>query len=102
MSAAFAAFLHLNVANGDASPRTIAGYQAEVKQYSQWCEAEGVGLGRAGEDDLRAYRLALVEAGYKRGTIAPKLAALRRFYEAAHWRGCATRMRPGACSVAPS
>jgi site-specific recombinase XerD len=87
MSAAFADFLRLKVAAGDASPRTIASYQTEVKQYGQWCEAEGVGLARAGEDDLRACRLGLVEAGYKRGSLATKLAALRRFYEAARWRG---------------
>jgi len=87
LAGAFADFLRLNVADGDASPKTIASYQTEVRQYSQWCEAEGVSPARADEDNIRDYRRYLIETNYTRGTIGTKLAALKRFYEAAVWRG---------------
>lgn len=83
---ALADFLRLNVADGDASPKTIASYLTEVKQYTLWCEQEGINPARAGEDDLREYRGYLV-AHYTRGTVATKLAAIRRLYDAAVWRG---------------
>jgi integrase/recombinase XerD len=86
LSQALADFLRLNVADGDASPKTIASYLTEVRQYTQWCEAEGINPAHAGEDELRAYRAHLVD-NYTRGTVATKLAAIRRFYDAAVWRG---------------
>jgi integrase/recombinase XerD len=83
---AMADFLRLNVADGDASPKTIASYLTEVRQFTLWCESERINPARASEDDLRAYRSHLV-ANYTRGTVATKLAAIRRFYDAALWRG---------------
>lgn len=83
---ALADFLRLSVADGDASQKTIASYLTEVKQFTLWCEAEGVSPARASEDDIRLYRSYLVEH-YARGTVATKLAAIRRFYDAALWRG---------------
>lgn len=86
LTQAMADFLRLNVADGDASPKTVASYLTEVRQYTQWCKSEGINPARATEDDLRAYRSYLV-ANYTRGTVATKLAAIRRFYDAAMWRG---------------
>jgi integrase/recombinase XerD len=83
---ALADFLRLSIADGDASPKTVASYLTEVRQYTQWCESEGINPARATEDDLRAYRSYLV-GHYRRGTVATKLAAVRRFYDAALWRG---------------
>lgn len=86
LNQALADFLRLNVADGDASPKTISSYLTEVRQYTQWCESEGLNPALATEDDLRQYRSYLV-ANYTRGTVATKLAAIRRFYDAALWRG---------------
>jgi integrase/recombinase XerD len=85
LSQAMADFLRLNVADGDVSPKTIASYLTEVKQYTLWCESEGINPVRATEDDLRRYRSHLL-ASYTRGTVATKLAVIRRFYNAALWR----------------
>lgn len=43
-------------------------------------------MGLATEDDLKAYRAYLAEQ-YARATVTHRLAAVRRFYEAAIWRG---------------
>jgi site-specific recombinase XerD len=84
--AAWANFLRLDVAQGDASPRTVATYQAQVRDFLAWCEAQGLHPALATEDDLKAYRAHLVER-YARATVAIRLAAVRRFYQAAVWRG---------------
>jgi site-specific recombinase XerD len=84
---AFAAFLRLNVAQGDASPETIRAYHRHAGQYVAWCAAQGIAPAEASEHDLEAYRRALVETGQTRATIAGKLAAVRRLYAAATWRG---------------
>lgn len=83
---AWADFLRLDVAAGDASPRTVATYQAQVRDFLAWCEAQGVHPALATEDDLKAYRAHLAER-YARATVATRLAAIRRFYQAAVWRG---------------
>jgi site-specific recombinase XerD len=86
---AWADFLRLDVAQGDASPRTVATYQAQVRDFLAWCQAQGLHPALATEDDLKAYRAHLVER-YARATVAIRLAAVRRFYQAAVWRGYRT------------
>jgi len=86
MLAAWADFLRLDVAQGDASPRTVATYQAQVRDFLGWCVARGIHPALATEDDLKAYRAHLTER-YARATVATRLTAVRRFYEAAVWRG---------------
>ena len=83
----FAAFLRLNVADGDASPHTVRNYHAQAGQFVAWCEEHGVNPATATEDDVIAYRKHLVDAGYSRATIGLKLAVVKRLYEAAQWRG---------------
>jgi len=73
---AFAHFLRLNVAQGDASPHTIRSYHSNVAQFVSWCEGEGIEPASAGEDDLIRYRAHLIERGYARGTISVKLSAI--------------------------
>ena len=80
--ARFAIFLRLNVAQGDASPETVRSYMSQVAQFVAWCEAAGLSPEIATEGDLAAYRRHLVER-YARGTVATKLAVVRRFYDAA-------------------
>ena len=85
--AAFGEFLRLRVADGDASPATLRTYQSHVATFYAWCKAQGVNPAQATEGDLEAYRAALVAQGLARDTVALKLAAVRRFFEAATWRG---------------
>jgi integrase/recombinase XerD len=79
----FADFLRLNVAQGDASPETLRAYHAHARDYVAWCTAAGLNPATAAYADLVGYRKHLVDHGYSRGTVAYKVAALRRFYEAA-------------------
>ena len=80
---AFAAFLRLDVANGDAAPDTLRGYRAEAAAWGAWCRARGVAPQAADAEALKAYRRALVEQGYRPAAIAFKLAVVRRVYQAA-------------------
>lgn len=82
-----ALFLRLNVAQGDASEHTITGYMIHIRQFYGWCVEGGLQPGRANEFDLARYRRHLVTQGYKRSTITVKLSAVRRFFQAAIWRG---------------
>ena len=84
---AFATFLRLNVAQGDASPETIRSYHTHIGQYVAWCSDHGLDPAMANEEDLGEYRAHLVGEGYARGTIAVKLSVVRRLYQAATWRG---------------
>ena len=85
--AAFADFLRLDVAQGDASPETIRAYAGQVQAFVTWCQAQGIRPAAASEADLKAYRAALVAEGYARSTIAARLNAVRRFYAMAQARG---------------
>jgi len=80
----FGAFLRLHVADGDASDHTIRSYYTHARQYVKWCAEAGLAPGAATETDLLRYRRHLV-GQYARGTVAVKLAAVRRLYEAAVW-----------------
>ena len=84
---AFADFLRLDVAQGDASPETIRTYWGQVGAFVDWCQGEGITPALATEDDLKEYRAALIAAGYARATIAARLNAARRFYGMAQARG---------------
>lgn len=85
--AAFGEFLRLRVADGDASPATLATYHAGVSAFVTWCETAGVSPATATESDIEAYRAAMRAEGLARSTVAARLAAVRRFFEAATWRG---------------
>lgn len=80
---AFAAFLRLDVANGDAAPDTLRGYRAQAAAWLAWCREQGRDAATAGVDDVKHYRQALVARGCRPATIAHKLAILRRLYQAA-------------------
>jgi len=84
---AFAQFLRIDVANGDASLDTIAGYRSQVAQWVDWCAANSIDPAMATEHDVKLYRQSLVESGYKASSISHKLVVLRRFYASAQQRG---------------
>ena len=88
--AAFADFLRIDVANGDASPDTISSYRREVAMWVAWCITQTLDPATVTAMDIKRFRQALVEAGYKPITIRWKLTIVRRFYEAARNAGLRT------------
>jgi integrase len=87
LDAAFARFLRLDVADGDAAPETVRSYRTQVSAWVAWCRDAAVDPARATVDDVKRYRQDLVAAEYTPGTIANKLTVLRRFYAAAQAAG---------------
>ena len=100
LDAAYADFLRIDLANGDASHDTIRGYRSMVRRWVAWCREQGVDAATATVADVKRYRQALVEAGYRAGTIRFKLIVLGRFYEAARNAGLRTD-NPAAGVKAP-
>lgn len=84
---AFAVFVHIDVAEGDASPDTVRGYFSQVKQFVEWCTFERIEPAHITPADIKRWRQHLIDIGHKPSTIAHKLAVVRRFYQAAHDRG---------------
>ena len=81
---AFTNFLTFDVANGSASGDTIVTYWTQVRQYLEWCRNSSVNPRAATRETIKVYRWWLVEQkGYKPKTIAIKLTAVSRFYDAA-------------------
>ncbi len=83
----FAEFLGLNVADGRASPDTIANYKSQVKLYLQWCFDTATNPLLATKKELQQYRAYLVKKKYKPASIALKLNVVRRFYQGASEQG---------------
>jgi hypothetical protein len=84
---AFAEFLRIDVANGDASPDTMRNYRNEVALWVAWCVEQNFDAATATVTHIKSYRQALIEGGYNPITIRWKLSILRRFYEAARNAG---------------
>ncbi len=83
LDAAFARFLRLDVANGDASVDTIRGYRSQLAAWVSWCTDHGIDARTANVHDIKRYREDLVAQGRQATTIAHKLNVLRRVYAAA-------------------
>ena len=80
---AFTNFLQFDIANGNASADTIITYWTQVKQYLQWCQRNAIDPRQATRDTIKIYRWWLLEErGYKPKTIAIKLTAVSRLYDA--------------------
>lgn len=83
-----AAWLGVDVANGDATADTLKTYRCHFQQWVNWCRSvRSIDPAWATQDDVRAYRQSLVEAGAKKATISLKLVTIRRFFQAAVERG---------------
>jgi site-specific recombinase XerD len=87
LDAAFADFLRVDVASGDASEDTIRNYRNEVAVYVAWCVEQGFDPATVTNTHVKRYRSALIEANYNPITIRWKLSIVRRFYEAARNAG---------------
>jgi len=96
----FADFLRLSVADGDASPQTVRSYLSQARAFFVWAADEGLDARSATELDLQRYRRYLVGQSYATGTLAFKLAVVRRLYDALVWRGLRTD-NPAAGLKAP-
>lgn len=79
---AFETFLRLSVADGAASKKTIRNYRAGFALFLGWCAEVRVDPKTATYQDLQLYRQYLLATGYKRGTIALHLCAMRTLYTA--------------------
>jgi integrase/recombinase XerD len=80
----FTNFLQFDVANGNASGDTIVTYWHQVKQYLEWCRSNSIDPREATRETIKIYRWWLSEQrGYKPKTIAIKLTAISRLYDAA-------------------
>jgi integrase/recombinase XerD len=80
----FTNFLQFDVANGGASGDTIVTYWTQVKQYLEWCRHSQLDPRVATRETIKIYRWWLAEQrGYKPNTIAVKLTAVSRLYDAA-------------------
>ena len=83
LEGAFAEFLRIDVANGDASPDTLRGYRTQAAQWVDWCRSRGIEPAGATTRDVKAYRQQLVARGFKPATVAHKLVVVRLLYHAA-------------------
>jgi integrase/recombinase XerD len=80
----FTNFLQFDIANGRASGDTIVTYWTQVKQYLDWCRESKLDPRAATRETIKIYRWWLLEQrGYKSKTIAIKLTAVSRLYDAA-------------------
>lgn len=84
---AFAYFLRLEVANGDATEDTVEAYHREVGNWIAWCKARNLAPEQAEQYHLEAFREELKRRGLSIPTRAHKLSIIRRFYDSAVYSG---------------
>ena len=80
---AFADFLDIDVADGDATEDTVRTYLTSVASFLKWCASENLEPVEVRRADVERYRADLKLAGNAVATRARKLSIVRRFYEAA-------------------
>jgi hypothetical protein len=85
--AAFADFLCIDVANGDAPPNTVRTYRSEVARWVAWCASQDFNPATFTPTHIKRYRQALLDAGYKPITISPS---------AGSSSSCSASMKPRA------
>ncbi len=80
---AFAYFLRIEVANGDATEDTINAYYREVAAWVKWCQIRRVAPEVIERYHVEAFREEMKRRGLAIATRAHKLSIIRRFYESA-------------------
>ena len=83
LSIAWTRYLTEDVGRGAASTDTVRTYTTQIKMFLRWCHTRALAPLLASRSDIKAYRRALHEQGFKTSTIALKLSAVRRLYDAA-------------------
>ena len=61
--------------------RTARAYKADLEDYREWCVGLGVEPMAPSPEDIRRYELGLGERDFSSGTVARRMATLRRFLE---------------------
>jgi site-specific recombinase XerD len=88
---AFSYFLNIDVADGDAASDTVRSYLCQLQQFLNWCDRTNYHPATITRQEIKEYRRWLLDIKqYKPATIALKLTAVRRFYDAAIERGLLT------------
>ncbi len=87
---AFAEFLQIDVANGDATDDTIRAYHKEIGLFTRWCRERNIAPESATRRHIEAYRESLKTNGAAASTRQHKMSIVRRFYEAAVKHGVLT------------
>jgi site-specific recombinase XerD len=64
LDAAFADFLRIDLANGDASEDTIRNFRCAVGLWVAWCRDQGLDPATVTTTHVKRYRQALIETGY--------------------------------------
>lgn len=90
LTEAFAEFMQIDVANGDATEDTIRAYYKEIGLFTRWCAAHDIAPEKATRRHIEAYRESLKKAGAATSTRQHKMSIVRRFYEAAVKHGLLT------------
>ena len=80
---AFARFLQIQVAHGDATDDTIRAYYREIDFWTQWCARHNVDPAQARRIHIEMYREEMKQQGLYVTTRSHKLSIVRRFYDAA-------------------
>ena len=80
---AFAYFLRVEVANGNATDDTVDAYYREVAAWVKWCQVRRVAPESVERYHVEAFREEMKRRGLALATRAHKLSIIRRFYESA-------------------
>ncbi len=80
---AFAHFLRVEVASGEATEDTIDAYYREVANWVKWCRRRHIAPEEAQDYHVEAFREELKRRGLCIATRAHKLSIIRQFYESA-------------------
>ncbi|MGP8243967.1 MAG: tyrosine-type recombinase/integrase [Bryobacteraceae bacterium] len=88
--AAFADFLRVDVANGDAAVETMWAYRRGAAQWVAWCASQNLDVATVEAAHIKRFRQTLLEAGYQPVSVGLKLSVVRRFYDAARAAGLRT------------
>ncbi|RYX84013.1 hypothetical protein EON83_11775 [bacterium] len=84
---AFAHFVRVEVASGEATDDTIDGYHREVMGWVKWCRRRNISPEDAQRHHVEAFREELKRRGLALATRTYKLSIVRRFYESAIYAG---------------
>ncbi len=63
------------------SGNTIIGYNADIREFNGFIDRNKISIKKANHQHVREYLAFLLEKGYKKNTIARKLASLRSFFK---------------------
>ncbi len=80
---AFARFVQVHIAQGDATQDTIRAYYREIGFWVRWCQRHNVDVAQARRVHIEMYREEMKQQGLRINTRSHKLSIIRRFYDSA-------------------